>query len=386
MAEIIFALPYDPKFAWCEGWGLLLDAMRRQAASRPPYTEIRFDPKWGSELFPVDYSAPLLTMVQGINMIPLWPHLRSTSRNIGIAVPVEALELPRYILNAHRHFDRMISNSSWSGAMIRDAGFSDVTTIIHGADPRFSPAERDVVEEVIESFGTGGWMNSVFPTYPPFIIFSGGKLELRKSQDIVIQAVGHMMQSHPDVRFICDWFNPWPETAKSIQATALYRKHQGKSTAAIMRACGIDFARTRMLQTESSTVEEHVAEKLEAMRSCDVGIFPNRAEACCNSIMCETMACSKPVVALYAHGQADVLDRDDPCVCKSYEPLVISNGKYSTSEWFEPNLDEVIANLEWVYANRDRSRAIGAANADRLRPLTMDSVASQYLSVCGGDN
>ena len=367
MAEIIFALPYDPKFAWCAGWGILLEAMRSRAAGRSPYTEIRFDPKWGSELFPIDFPAPLLTMVQSINMLPLWPHLRSASRNVGIAVPCEALELPRYILNAHRYFDRLISNSSWSASMIQEAGFSDVTTIIHGAGPGFTPGpfrlhRRDA----------------------PFIIFSAGKLELRKSQDIVIQAVGHMMREHKDVQFICDWYNPWPETAKSIQATQLFQKYQGKSTVSIMRACGIDFARTRMLQTESSTVEEHEAEKLEAMRSCDVGVFPNRAEACCNALMREVMACGKPVVALYAHSQADVLDKDDPCICTSYDPLIISNGKYATSEWFEPNLDEFIAKLEWVYANRDKSRAIGAANADRLKPLTMDSVAAQYLSVCGG--
>ena len=368
MAEIIFALPYDPNFAWCAGWGVLLEAMRRQAASHPPYIEMRHDPAWGSGTFPIDFPSPLLTMVQSINMLPLWSHLRSTSRNVGIAVPVEALELPRYILNAHRYFDRLVSNSSWSAAMIRAAGFSDVTTIIHGPDPQFTPLQFEMRSR------------------EAFTIFSAGKLELRKSQDIVIQAVGHMMQAHKDVQFICDWYNPWPETAKSIQATALYRKYQGKSTAAIMRACGIDFARTRMLQTESATVEEHTSEKLEAMRVCDVGIFPNRAEACCNSMMCETMACGKPVVALYAHGQADVLNKDDPCICTSYEPLTVSNGKYATSEWFEPNLDEFIAKLEWAYSHRDRLWDIGMANVERFFPFNIDSVASQYLSVCGGSN
>jgi hypothetical protein len=103
-------------------------------------------------------------------------------------------------------------------------------------------------------------------------------------------------------------------------------------------------------------------------------------------MMCETMACGKPVVALYAHGHADVLDKDDPCVCTSYKPLAISNGKYNTSEWFDPNLDEVISKLEWAYSHRGELPAIGAANMERLKPFDIDSVASQYLSVCGGDN
>ncbi len=42
------------------------------------------------------------------------------------------------------------------------------------------------------------------------MVFSGGKFELRKGQDVVIRAYRVLQDRHPDVMLVNAWFNPWP--------------------------------------------------------------------------------------------------------------------------------------------------------------------------------
>ena len=42
-----------------------------------------------------------------------------------------------------------------------------------------------------------------------FVIFSGGKFEFRKGQDIVIKAFRHLQDKYRDVNLITSWFNSW---------------------------------------------------------------------------------------------------------------------------------------------------------------------------------
>src|SRR5207249_2993783 len=49
-----------------------------------------------------------------------------------------------------------------------------------------------------------------------FTIFSGGKLEYRKGQDIVVAAFREFHRRHPDSRLMIAWHNHWPHTMKEI--------------------------------------------------------------------------------------------------------------------------------------------------------------------------
>jgi len=49
-------------------------------------------------------------------------------------------------------------------------------------------------------------------------------------------------------------------------------------------------------------------------------------------------------------------------------------------EWFEPDLDEVIANLEWAYCHREALDSIGTQNAARIARYPLAKAAEQYLS------
>ena len=49
-----------------------------------------------------------------------------------------------------------------------------------------------------------------------FIVFSGGKLELRKGQDLVIAAFKVFAQAHPEAKLMVAWQNDWPQTLATI--------------------------------------------------------------------------------------------------------------------------------------------------------------------------
>src|SRR5690606_6281917 len=49
-----------------------------------------------------------------------------------------------------------------------------------------------------------------------FTVFSGGKLEYRKGQDLVVAAFKRFQQRRPEALLVAAWHNPWPEAAKSL--------------------------------------------------------------------------------------------------------------------------------------------------------------------------
>ena len=49
-----------------------------------------------------------------------------------------------------------------------------------------------------------------------FIVYSGGKLEHRKGQDIVVAAFRQFVKTHPEAVLATTWHNQWPESIQGI--------------------------------------------------------------------------------------------------------------------------------------------------------------------------
>ena len=50
-----------------------------------------------------------------------------------------------------------------------------------------------------------------------FVVFSGGKLEYRKGQDIVVAAFRRFPQRHPDALLVTAWHNHWPQLITDLE-------------------------------------------------------------------------------------------------------------------------------------------------------------------------
>jgi len=191
-----------------------------------------------------------------------------------------------------------------------------------------------------------------------FVVFSGGKYEFRKGQDYVIAAMRSFMNTHPNVVLITSWHNQWPASMATMEKSWLLKSIAEQWD-------GFDMERViRLPLVQNSKTPEIYAK-------AHVGLFPNRCEAGTNLVMCEFMACGRPVIASYAHGHVDVLNGDGP--------MLLNNGSYDGAGWFNPNVSDILYWLENAYANREGLAVRGEQCRKLIEPFTWDSCADRIL-------
>lgn len=95
-------------------------------------------------------------------------------------------------------YELVLGGSTWCCDKMKEKGINNTDVLIQGIDPEvfYPTAEKD--EEL-------------------FVIFSGGKFELRKGQDIVMKAVKIMQEKYNDIILINAWYNMWPKTMQLMQ-------------------------------------------------------------------------------------------------------------------------------------------------------------------------
>ena len=138
-------------------------------------------------------------------------------------------------------------------------------------------------------------------------IFSGGKFEYRKGQDLVIAAFREFVKSHPEAHLVCAWHNPWPQLIFDAlqRSTLLIQSITGAATQQNL------FARVLIengIPPENFTILPQLSHTALAreMANTDFGLFPNRCEGGNNLMLQEYASCGRRVVANAMTGHADV--------------------------------------------------------------------------------
>lgn len=279
--------------------------------------------------------------------------------------------LPACRRACYDQMDVVVGMCEWNLQALRDAGFERCAAIAQGVDdtlfaPR--PAARRVYQD-------------------RYVFFSGGKLEYRKGQDVVLAAWRIFHGRHPDALLVTGWFNAWPRTMSSmalsshIEMTPLGGHDDLPKLAAIN---GIAPESVIWLDPMPNWVYP------EVYRQCDCGLFPTRAEPATNLPMMEMMACGRPVIASYCAGQVDVLD---PGVnCRALTDLGREPAGYARpqeedlGEWWSPSVEELVAQMEWCYENRDEAAGLGAAGAELMHErFTWRETAGRFVELFEGE-
>lgn len=210
-----------------------------------------------------------------------------------------------------RQYDVLFAGSTWNVQRLNEKGIK--AEVLHqGID-----FERFTVQPPSQRKG--------------FVVFSGGKYEFRKGQDCVVAAMRHFMRAHPDVVLLAAWHNQWPESVASMSHSWLledwldpYKELPPERTFRIPPMKNED--------TPALYAQAHL------------GLFPNRCEAGTNLVMCELMACGRPVIAALATGQADVVNGPGP--------YHLTQGTYDPAGWFNCFVSQILEHLEHAYKNR----------------------------------
>jgi glycosyltransferase involved in cell wall biosynthesis len=224
-----------------------------------------------------------------------------------------------------------------------------VRTVLQGVDPAlFHPAPR----------------RGLMPDR--FLVFSGGKLERRKGQDLVLAAFRVFAQRHPDALLVTAWHSPWPKVARTLDVSGL--------------AAPVPFAGSGAADVTGWAVASGVpanqildlglipnASMPPVLREMDVALFPNRCEGGTNLVAMECMACGVPAILSRNSGHLDLIEDGNCYPLERQAGLAGKEGPFNgVSGWGESDVDEIVAALEAAYADRDDARRRGLAGAQTL--------------------
>ena len=240
-------------------------------------------------------------------------------------------------------YARLVAGSSWAAGVLRGHGLDRVSTVLQGVDPRlYHPGPR----------------LGLFPGR--FVVFSGGKLEYRKGQDIVLAAFRRFHQRHPDALLVAAWQNLWPQSAAGIVAGGHVAAPPRSDGQGLLDIGGwlIDNGLPAGSFLDIGLVPN--ALMAPALNEVDVAVFANRCEGGTNLVAMEAMAKGIPTILSANTGHLDLIG-DDSCFALTRQRPVAGLPGIATDGWGESDVGEMVETLERAYADRDEA-------GRRLRP------------------
>lgn len=267
------------------------------------------------------------------------------TRNIARCV-FENTDLSR-VRAALERYDSLLVASHWNARLLAEATGRQAKVIFEGVDPTlFCPAPKS------------GLMDR-----EKFYIFSGGKVEFRKGHDLVLLAFKRFHERHKDSVLVTAWHSPWPQAGDGFKgrlaASVTIGPNGVLDIGKWVHENGIDPQAVIDIGFVLNPLMPAV------LREMDVALQPSRAEACTNLSVKEAMACGVPVIAAFNTGMKDLLNDENSIVLKT-QTEIRERLPFSTGEWGESDIDEIVAALEFAYQHREQARRIGMRSREWL--------------------
>ena len=264
--------------------------------------------------------------------------------------------LPTESIENAKKFDIMVAGSSWCKEVLEGYGVPS-STIIQGVDKNlFYPRDKELFKD-------------------RFVVYSGGKFEYRKGQDIVLAAFKVLQQRHKDVMLICNWYNLWPSSMKTMENShhVPYRFNPNQNFEDCMKRLVTDMD-IGLNNVVFDIPRPHLSLPF-VYQNTDVGLFPNRCEGGTNLVFMEYMAMGKPAIASNSTGHKDLMGYH-AIDCPETTTILFENGP---QVWPEPDLDETIEALEAAY---QRKNDLSTDEGIGVPPLpTWAEVAQEFLNL-----
>jgi glycosyltransferase involved in cell wall biosynthesis len=275
-------------------------------------------------------------------------------RNIGI-VFFESTDLDRAAIERAKRFDRIIAGSTWNAEVLRAHGVDNVVTVLQGIDASLFKARPRKQRRGDQ-----------------FVVFSGGKLEYRKGQDIVVAAFREFVRRHPDAKLMVAWHNHWPQTMAEIPTAGLVH--------GVPAVSGGRAQMTRWLEQNGVPAANVIdlglrgnAEMASLIAEADVALFTNRAEGGTNLVAMECLAAGVPTILSANTGHLDLID-DSRCFALRRQGASRPTPSFrGVDGWGESSVEEAIDALEQAYDDPDEASRRANNAAAWMRGLSWDA-------------
>lgn len=248
-------------------------------------------------------------------------------------------------------YDRFISISKWNSDFLNSLNIAPVDLCYQGIDTNLFYYDPRITRDPNK-----------------FVIFSGGKFEFRKGQDIVVAAFKQFRATHPDAHLITTWQSRHPSNADDFAAVG-YCHTVPRFDAAIGALDIASWLYAQGLPPDSFTALPWLtnADMPTILRGCDASIFPNRCEGGTNLVAMEALACGVPTYVSYNTGHKDLVDLTGCLAFQNQSPLKKGHDNPALRDWGESDVDEVIASLERAYARHADDLAHARFIAEKMK-------------------
>ncbi len=283
--------------------------------------------------------------------------------NVGCAA-IEHKIFSSHAREIAKGYDMFIAISRWNEQFLRELNIGPVHLCYQGIDKTlFYPGAR-----------TGLWSNR-------FIVFSGGKFEFRKGQDIVTAAFKIFQAKYPEALLVTAWQNVLP-----IDPTPYQLAGHCQTVPQPAPDVGIQITPWLLQQglPPGSFVELPYTPNMLmpfVLRECDVALFPNRCEGGTNLVAMEAMACGVPTFVANNTGQKDLVELFGCGGLMDQKSVKPAPDMASAEDWGESNVDEVVAALELIYTQREAAKRAALAVAAKIQTYEWSSLNEKLLHI-----
>ncbi len=336
------------------GWGLCGSYLRKELGTRAKVSDpgLWHPVRWREKL-----PGTLLVALDG-DSLEKWIPL-TADQTIGY-VFFENLLTAKSRQNAES-LDLVLAGSTWCKERMLEQGIRNVDVLLQGIDPElYHP-----ITEERES--------------DEFVLFSGGKFELRKGQDLVLAAFKILQEKLPNLKLLNVWENQWPESMRTMALSSRIKfADEGATWVEKMQTIyvlnGIDPKRVQTCPLLPNRKMRSIFART------DLGVFPNRCEGGTNLVLMEYMACGKPVIASNVTGHRDIVNEKNAFLIHQTSPLEVKNSQgQPMAQWEDPSLDELVARIEEAYHQKEVRSAKAKQAAEDLKKLTWAAMADRVM-------
>jgi tetratricopeptide (TPR) repeat protein/glycosyltransferase involved in cell wall biosynthesis len=243
-------------------------------------------------------------------------------------------------------YDCLLSASHWNARLLSEAAKRPVEMIFEGIDHTL--------------FCPGPKAGQLDPNR--FYVFSGGKIEFRKAQDLVLKAFAVFAARHPDAVLVTAWQSPFWKNSIGFKGTLkaeLQAKPEGKGVDIVRWACENGIAGGQII--DIGNIRNQAMPQV--LREMDCALQVSRAEACTNLPAKEAMACGIPVILAKNTGVLDLIDDGNCLPLHDQQPVSAALANCGADGWGESNVDEIVDALERLYTDTQLRKTIGRTGA-----------------------
>jgi len=340
------------------GWGVCSNYLIKELGRK---TEIHVLNKEDGSATNRDLRGKLFQALTGVDFFGMFEHARG-NKNYGYTFFEN--ELTARSIENSKKYDLILGGSTWCRDRMLEKGINNCGVLIQGIDPEiFFPISQEKGQD-------------------NFVIFSGGKFELRKGQDLLLKAFRILQEKHKDIILVNCWYNIWPESMKLMSYSQYidFEYREGCSWTEVMTCIyeinGLDVSR---IVTHDIVPNEMLR---EIYTNTDIGVFPNRCEGGTNLVLMEYMACGKPVIASNTSGHKDIITTENALLLDDLRNINIVDieGKL-ISRWQEPSLEQLITTIEYAYHHRAEIKNLGRKSGEDLANFTWEKTAIRLLDI-----